>query len=69
LYYIYISRFETIKKEKMKRILKNIKTSVMGSIAGLSLIVDAIGKKDWALAIGGAATMILGLLAKDSDVQ
>jgi Fe2+ transport system protein B len=53
----------------MKRILKNIKTSFLGSIAGLSLIFDAIGTKDWAMAVSGVATMLLGLMAKDSDVQ
>lgn len=41
----------------------------MGSVAGLSLIVDAVAKKDWAMAVGGVATMLLGLLAKDNDVQ
>lgn len=53
----------------MRNILKNIKTSFMGSIAGLGLMVDAIQNKDWAMAISGIATMILGLLAKDSDVH
>lgn len=53
----------------MKRILKNIKTSFVGSIAGLGLIFDAIATKDWAMAVSGVATMLLGLFAKDSDVQ
>jgi len=53
----------------MRHILKNIKTSFFGSIAGLSLLADSIANKDWAMAISGLATMILGLLAKDSDVH
>lgn len=53
----------------MRNILKNIKTSFMGSIAGLSLLTNAIQNKDWAMAVSGLATMILGLLAKDSDVH
>jgi len=53
----------------MRHILKNIKTSFFGSIAGLGLLADSIAKKDWAMAVSGVATMILGLLAKDSDVH
>ena len=41
----------------------------MGSIAGLSLLTNAIQNKDWSMAISGIATMILGLLSKDSDVH
>jgi len=69
LYNINFSRYKTIKEKEMKRILKNIKTSFVGSIAGLSLIFDAIATKDWSLAVSGVATMLLGLFAKDSDVQ
>jgi hypothetical protein len=53
----------------MKRILKNIKTSFFGSIAGGSLIVDGIAEKNWITIIAGVAAAITGLLAKDNDVQ
>jgi hypothetical protein len=53
----------------MKRILKNIKTSLFGSITGGSLILDGIQQKNWVTIIAGIAAAITGLLAKDSDVQ
>jgi hypothetical protein len=53
----------------MKNILKNIKTTFVGSIAGLGFIIDGIQTKNWTMAISGLATVILGLLAKDSDVH
>lgn len=53
----------------MKRILKNIKTSFFGSIAGGSMIVDGIAQNNWITIIAGIAAAITGLLAKDSDVQ
>ena len=53
----------------MKNIIKNIKTTLVGSIAGLGLIIDGFQQKDWALAISGVATVILGLFAKDHDTH
>ena len=53
----------------MKRILKNIKTSFFGSVAGLPLIGDGLAEKDWIKVVSGLGIMITGLLAKDSDVQ
>jgi hypothetical protein len=53
----------------MKRILKNIKTSFFGSIAGGSLILDGIQHNNWISIIAGIATAITGLLSKDNDVQ
>ena len=53
----------------MHRILKNIKTSFFGSIAGGSLIIDGLAQKNWISVIAGIATAVTGLLAKDSDVQ
>jgi len=58
-----------LKKSKMKRILKNIKTSLFGSIAGGSLILDGIQQNNWVTIIAGIAAAITGLLAKDNDVQ
>jgi hypothetical protein len=53
----------------MKHIFKNIKTSFVGSIAGLGFMIDAIQKGDWVMAVSGLATMVLGLLAKDHDTH
>jgi hypothetical protein len=58
-----------LKKSKMKRILKNIKTSLFGSIAGGSMILDGIQQNNWVTIIAGIAAAITGLLAKDNDVQ
>ena len=67
--YIHCSWLQTTKKEKMRHILKNIKTSFFGSIAGLPLVVDGIANKDVAMVISGVATLILGLMAKDHDTH
>lgn len=53
----------------MRNILKNIKTSLFGSIAGLPFIIDGISKKDPTLVISGLATLVLGLMAKDHDTH
>lgn len=53
----------------MRRILTNLKTSLFGSIAGGSLIVDGISQKNWISVLAGIATAFLGLLAKDSDTH
>jgi hypothetical protein len=58
-----------LKKSNMNRILKNIKTSFFGSIAGGSLILDGIQERNWITIIAGIAAAITGLLAKDNDVQ
>ena len=47
----------------------NLKTSVFGAIAGLPQIVDGIATKDISKIITGAATLAIGLFAKDSDVH
>lgn len=53
----------------MRHILKNIKTSFFGSIAGLPLVIDGLAKKDPAMIISGVATLVLGLMAKDHDTH
>lgn len=50
----------------MKTILKNIKTSIAGSIAGLPLILDGLATKNWVQIISGIGILITGLLAKDA---
>lgn len=53
----------------MKYIFKNIKTTLFGSIAGLSILGDGIAQKDWAMIISGIATLLTGLFAKDHDTH
>lgn len=53
----------------MKHILKNIKTTLFGSVAGLSILGDGIAKKDIALIIAGIATFLTGIFAKDHDTH
>lgn len=50
----------------MKTILKNIKTSLAGSIAGLPMILDGLASKNWVHIISGIGILITGLLAKDA---
>jgi hypothetical protein len=58
-----------LKKLNMKRILRNIKTSLFGSIAGLPMITEGIAHKNWTMLISGIGILLTGLLAKDNDVQ
>ena len=51
----------------MKKLLKNIKTSVFGAVAGLPLIVDGIATKDVAKIFTGVGTLLIGLFAKDGE--
>lgn len=51
----------------MRTILKNIKTSLAGSIAGLPMILEGLASKNWIQIISGIGILITGLLAKDAD--
>ena len=53
----------------MKRILKNIKTSFFGCVAGLPQIGEGLAEKNWIKIVSGIGILVTGLLAKDSDVQ
>jgi hypothetical protein len=53
----------------MKRILKNFKTSIAGSIAGLPVILEGINQRNIIQIISGIGMLIVGFLAKDSDVK
>lgn len=49
----------------MKIILKNLKTSIAGSIAGLPMFLNGVSQKDPVQIISGLGILITGLLAKD----
>jgi hypothetical protein len=53
----------------MKRLINNIKTTLFGSITGVTLIVDGVGKKDWALVLAGLGAFLTGLFSKDHDTH
>lgn len=53
----------------MKRLLKNIKTSIFGAIAGLPILIDGIVTKDITKILAGAGALLTGLFAKDADQQ
>jgi hypothetical protein len=53
----------------MKSIFRNVKTSLFGAVAGLPLIVEGVASKDWAKVATGLGTLLIGLFAKDSNVE
>ena len=53
----------------MKHFFQNIKTTLFGAVAGLPLIVEGVGTKDWAKIATGVGTLLIGLFAKDHNVQ
>jgi len=48
--------------------MKNWKTSLLGSLAGLPMIIEGAISKDWGKVITGVAAILLGLFAKDANV-
>ena len=53
----------------MKSIFRNIKTSLFGAVAGLPLIVEGIASKDLAKIATGLGTLLIGVFAKDSNID
>jgi hypothetical protein len=53
----------------MKTILKNLKTTLAGSIAGLPIILQGIQSKDISSIIAGIGILLTGLLAKDHNAE
>jgi hypothetical protein len=51
----------------MKSILKNIKTTLMGSIAGLPIMYDGFISHNILHIIAGFGTFLVGLFAKDHN--
>ena len=48
--------------------MKNWKTSVLGAVGGLPMIIQGVINQDWAMVITGVASVLLGFFAKDSNV-
>ena len=51
----------------MKKILKNIKTTIFGAVAGLPQLLQGIAEKDFSKIIVGVGTLAIGLFAKDDE--
>jgi len=51
----------------MKKLIKNIKTTIFGAVAGLPILIDGIAHKDLAKIFGGIGTLLVGLFAKDAN--
>lgn len=51
----------------MKNILKNLKTSIFGAVAGLPIIAEGIQSKNVVQIISGLGALLVGLLAKDAE--
>lgn len=51
----------------MKKLFKNIKTTLLGSFTGLPVIIEGASRKDPILIITGLGLFLTGLFAKDAD--
>ena len=51
----------------MKKILKNLKTSIFGAVAGLPIIAEGIQDKNIVQIISGLGALLIGLMAKDAE--
>ena len=51
----------------MKKLLKNIKTTLFGSIAGLPAICEGIQQHNVMHILAGVGALLLGLFAKDHN--
>lgn len=51
----------------MKKLFKNIKTTLLGSFTGLPIIIEGASRKDPITIITGLGLFLTGLFAKDAD--
>lgn len=50
-----------------KKLLKNLKTTLLGSFTGLPIIIEGASRKDPVTVITGLGLFLTGLFAKDAD--
>lgn len=50
-----------------KRILRNLKTTLLGSFTGLPVLLDGVATKDSIKVATGLGLFLIGLTAKDAD--
>jgi hypothetical protein len=67
--YIFIQALKKINQMKkiLENAIKNVITTLAGSIAGVAEIQNGVAEKNTAKIIIGIGLMILGIFAKDSD--
>lgn len=51
----------------MKSLLKNIKTTFMGSVSGLPILVNGVQHKDLSQILTGLGLFLVGLFSKDHN--
>lgn len=51
----------------IKKILRNLKTTLLGSFTGLPVLLDGVARKDSVTVITGLGLFLTGLFAKDAD--
>jgi hypothetical protein len=51
----------------MKKVLKNIKTTIFGAFAGLPILIQGISSKNIMEIITGASIFLTGLFAADAN--
>ena len=51
----------------MKRVLKNIKTTIFGAFAGLPILIEGIAHKNLMQIVTGASIFLTGLFAADAS--
>jgi hypothetical protein len=51
----------------MRKLFKNIKTTLFGAIAGLPTIIEGVQINDVTQILLGIGTFLIGLFAKDSN--
>jgi len=67
--YIFIQALKKINQMKkiLENAIKNVITTLAGSIAGVAEIQNGVTEKNTAKIIIGIGLMILGIFSKDSD--
>lgn len=53
----------------MKKVLKNIKTTIFGAFAGLPMLVEGVAHKNILQVITGVSIFLTGLFAKDHNTE
>lgn len=51
----------------MKKFLKNWLTTLLGSVAGVPIILEGLDTSDWKLVLAGVGAMLVGLFARDAN--
>ncbi len=50
----------------MKKVLKNIKTTICGAFAGLPIVIEGIASRNYIQVVTGLSIFLTGLFASDA---